>query len=186
MSTYRTKGHVDSALPVSRTLHEALVILEVVNDDAEQTILDRWLEDREVEPKKVRAAAERQAQRVAEEVSAQGVDLEMMGSGSRWSGCIPVLSDVQPHPPVGPARVGGRVGVGHGCDARSMAVTPDPVQRAAGAASTVLSVEATIIGVGDALASFYGGPYCTRQIIEPIQDGLMKSTTQTSLALTAS
>ena len=54
---------------------------------------------------------------------------------------------------------------------------PDPVQRAAGAASTVLSVEATIIGVGDALASFYGGPYY-RQIIKPIQDGLMKSATQ--------
>jgi hypothetical protein len=54
---------------------------------------------------------------------------------------------------------------------------PDPVQLAAGAASTVLSVEATIMGVGDSLASFYGGPYY-REVIKPIQDGLMKSATQ--------
>jgi hypothetical protein len=68
------QGHVDSALPVSRTLHEALGVLEVVNDEAVQTILDRWLEDREVQPNKVRAAAERQAKRVAEEASTQGID----------------------------------------------------------------------------------------------------------------
>lgn len=50
-------GYVDSALPMQRALYEAVGVLGVVNDDAEQTILDRWLEDREVEPKKVRAAA---------------------------------------------------------------------------------------------------------------------------------
>jgi hypothetical protein len=54
---------------------------------------------------------------------------------------------------------------------------PDPLKRAAGAASTVLSVEATIIGVGDMLAAFYGGPYY-QQIIRPIQDGLMDSAAQ--------
>src|SRR5215217_3384612 len=42
------RGYVEPALPVSRTLYEALGVLGVVNDDAEQTILDRWLEDREV------------------------------------------------------------------------------------------------------------------------------------------
>jgi hypothetical protein len=54
---------------------------------------------------------------------------------------------------------------------------PDPMQRAAGVASTVLSIEATIIGVGEALSAFYGGPYY-RQVITPIQHGLMKSAAQ--------
>jgi hypothetical protein len=36
----------------------------------------------------------------------------------------------------------------------------------------VLSVEATIVGVGDVLASFYGGAYYAT-VIKPIQDGLM-------------
>jgi hypothetical protein len=65
-------GHVDTTIPVSRTLYEVLGVLRVVNDDVEQTILDRWLNDREVQPKKVRAAAERQAKRVAQEAAAHG------------------------------------------------------------------------------------------------------------------
>jgi hypothetical protein len=60
---------------------------------------------------------------------------------------------------------------------------PDPMQRAAGVASTVLSIEATIIAVGDALSAFYGGPYY-RQVIMPIQDGLMQSAAQL-MAITA-
>ena len=51
------RGYVDPGLPVSRALYEALGVLGVVNDDSELTILARWLEDREVQPKKVRAAA---------------------------------------------------------------------------------------------------------------------------------
>jgi hypothetical protein len=54
---------------------------------------------------------------------------------------------------------------------------PDPLVRAHGAASTVLAVEATILGVGDALAAFYGGPYYA-EVIRPIQDGLMGSAAQ--------
>jgi hypothetical protein len=77
------RGYVDAALPVSRTLHEALGVLGVINDDAEQTILTRWLEDREVTPKKVRAAAERQAKRALEEAAAQCVDLA--GTGVKQS-----------------------------------------------------------------------------------------------------
>jgi hypothetical protein len=46
---------------------------------------------------------------------------------------------------------------------------PDPLARAHGAASTVLAVEATIIGVGDVLGAFYGGPYYV-QVIKPIQE----------------
>jgi hypothetical protein len=53
------RGHIDTALPTSRTLHETLGVLGVVNDDSEQAILRRWLDDEEVQPKKVRAAAER-------------------------------------------------------------------------------------------------------------------------------
>jgi hypothetical protein len=54
---------------------------------------------------------------------------------------------------------------------------PDPLARAHAAVSTVLAVEATILGVGDALAAFYGGPYYG-QVIKPIQDGLMASAGQ--------
>ena len=60
---------------------------------------------------------------------------------------------------------------------------PDPVARAHATVSTLLAVEATILGVGDALAAFYGGPYYA-QIIKPIQDGLMASAAQL-IALTA-
>jgi len=166
------QGHVDSALPVSRTLHEALGILEVVNDEAEQTILDRWLEDREVQPNKVRAAAERQAKQVAEEASAQGIDLEVTGLKEQMEHMYSVLSDVSHI-----RRSGLRGMISSRLRRAVYGRHPDPVQLAAGAASTVLSVEATIMGVGDSLASFYGGPYY-REVIKPIQDGLMKSATQ--------
>jgi hypothetical protein len=99
------RGYVEAALPVSRTLHEALGVLGVINDDAEQTILTRWLEDREVVPKKVRAAAERQAQRALEEAAAQGVDLAGAGVKQPMEQMYSLLSDVT-HPPVGSGRHG--------------------------------------------------------------------------------
>jgi hypothetical protein len=39
-----------------------------------------------------------------------------------------------------------------------------------------LSDETAIIGVGNSLASFYGGPYY-QEVIKPIQDWLMESAT---------
>ena len=166
------RGYVDAALPVSRTLYEALGVLGVINDDAEQTILTRWLEDREVEPKKVRAAAERQAERAREEAAAQGVELSGAGVRQPMEEIYSLLSDVS-H-----IRRSGLVGmVSKPLRQAVYGPHPDPMQRAAGAASTVLSVEATIIGVGEALSAFHGGPYY-RQLILPIQDGLMESAAQ--------
>jgi hypothetical protein len=49
---------------------------------------------------------------------------------------------------------------------------PDPRERVRGAASAVLAVESTIVGVGDALTAFYGGAFYST-VIKPIQDGLM-------------
>ena len=60
------RGTATPALPTSGALYEAVGAPGVVNDNTEQTILDRRPEDREIQPKKVRAAAERQANRVAE------------------------------------------------------------------------------------------------------------------------
>jgi hypothetical protein len=171
-------GHVDSALPVSRTLHEALGVLGVVNDVCEDTILKRWLEDREVEPKKVRAAAMRQAGRLAEEAAAEGVDLDIAGLSDHMKKMYARLSDVS-H-----IRRSGLRGMTTPQLRRAVyGRHPDPIQRVGGAASTVLSVEATIIAVGDVLAAFYGGPYY-QQVIKPIQDGLMDSAAQL-MALTA-
>jgi hypothetical protein len=161
------RGHVDTALPTSRTLHEALGVLGVVNDDAEQTIVRRWLDDQEVQPKKARAAAERQAQRVAGDAARQGLDIGVDRVKDMMQQMYGTLSDVShvrrsgiqslASPPLRRAIYGRH---------------PDPLHRAKGAASTVLSVEATIIAVGDALAAFYGGTYYTT-IIRPIRDGLM-------------
>jgi hypothetical protein len=153
-------------------------VLGVVNDDAERTILARWLDDREVQPRKVRAAAERQARRVAEEPAAQGVALEIEGLSDHMEAMYSTLSDVS-H-----IRRSGLRGMMGGVLRRAVyGRHPDPIQRAAGAASTVLSVEATIISVGDVLGAFYGGPYY-RQVIKPIQDRLMDSTAQL-MALTS-
>ena len=166
------RGYVDAALPVSRTLYEALGVLGVINDDAEQTILTRWLEDREVEPKKVRAAAERQAERALDEVAAQGADL--VGAGVKQS----IEQMYSLHSDVSHIRRSGVVGmVSKQLRQAVYGPHPDPMQRAAGVASTVLSIEATIIGVGDALSAFYGGPYY-QQVIMPIQRGLMQSAAQ--------
>ena len=166
------RGYVDTALPVSRTLHEALGVLSVINDDAEETILKRWLEDREVRPKKVRAAAERQAQRVTEEAAARGVYLEIAGLTEQMQQIYATLSDVSHI---------RRSGVHSMCSLPLRRAIygrhPDPLVRARGAASTVLSVEATIMGVGDVLATFYGVPYYG-QVVKPIQDGLMVSAAQ--------
>jgi hypothetical protein len=153
-------------------LHEALGVLRVINDDAEQTILTRWLEDREIEPKKVRAAAERQAKRMLEEAAAQGVELADVPVTRPMNRMYSLLSDVS-H-----IRRPGVVGmVSKQLRQAVYGPHPDPMQRAAGAASTVLSIEATIIGVGEALSAFYGGPYY-RQVIMPIQDELMQSAAQ--------
>jgi hypothetical protein len=172
------RGYVDAALPVSRTLNEALGVLGVINDDAEQTILTRWLEDREVEPKKVRAAAERQAKRAREEAAAQGVELGGAGVRQPMEEMYSLLSDVS-H-----IRRSGVVGmVSKQLRQAVYGPHPNPMQRAAGVASTVLSIEASIIGVGEALSAFYGGPYY-RQVIMPIQDGLMQSAAQL-MAITA-
>ena len=166
------RGHVDSALPISRSLHEALGVLAVVNDDAEETILRRWLDDCEVQPKKVRAAAERQAQRIADEAVAEGVDLDVAGVSAPMEQIYATLSDVS-HV----RRSGLRGMVSLPLRRAIYGRRPDPLQRAAGAASTVLSVETTIICVGDVLAAFYGGPYY-QQVIKPIQNGLMESAAQ--------
>jgi hypothetical protein len=171
-------GYVDPALPVSRSLYEALGLLGVVNDDAEQTILDRWLEDREVQPKKVRAAAERQARRVQQEAAAQSVDLDVGDVSELMQGIYSPLSDVS-HV----RRSGVRGMISGPLRRANYGRHPDPGMRSQGAASTVLAVEATIMGVGDVLAMFYGGPYY-REVIKPVQDGVMESAAQL-MALTA-
>ena len=172
-------GYVDSALPTQRALYEAVGVLGVVNDDAEQTILDHWLEDREVQPKKVRAAAERQAKRITEEAVEHGVEFDVVDISAQMEQIYSVLSDVS-HV----RRSGLRGMVSVPLRRAVYRAHPDPVARAHATVSTVLAVEATILGVGDALAAFYGGPYYA-QIIKPIQDGLMASAGQL-IALTDS
>lgn len=172
-------GYSDTALPTSRALYEALGVLGVVNDTDEQTILDRWLEDREIQPKKVRAAAERQAKRIAEDAAAHDVELDVADISAQMEQIYSVLSDVS-H-----ARRSSLRGMVSVPLRRAIyREHPDPLGRAHAAVSTVLAVEATILGVGDALACFYGGPYYA-QIIKPIQDGLMASAAQL-IALTDS
>jgi hypothetical protein len=173
------RGYVDPALPVSRTLYETLGILGVVNDDAEQTIMDRWLEDREIQPKKVRAAAARQAKRISDEAATQGVQLDVLGVDEQMAQIYSVLSDVS-H-----VRRSGLRGMTSVPLRRAIyGPHPDPFERARGAASVVLAVEATLLGVGDALAQFYGGPYYAQRV-KPLQDGLMSSAAQL-LDITAS
>jgi hypothetical protein len=172
-------GYGDTALPMSRALYEALGVLGVVNDTAEQTVLDHWLEDREIQPKKVRAAAERQAKRIAEDAAEHGVELDVEDIRAQMEQIYRVLSDVS-H-----ARRSGLRGMVSVPLRRAIyREHPDPFARAHAAVSTVLAVEATILGVGDALAAFYGGPYYA-QVIKPIKDGLMASTAQL-IALTDS
>jgi hypothetical protein len=171
------RGYVDPALPISRALYEALGVLGVVNDDTEQTILDRWLEDREVQPKKVRAAAVRQAERIAEEAAERGIELDVIDVSEQMEQIYRVLSNVS-HV----RRSGLRGMVSVPLRRAIYGAHPDPLARAHGVASTVLAVEATIIGVGDPLAAFYGGPYYP-QIIKPIQDGLTQSAAQLTARL---
>jgi hypothetical protein len=166
------RGYVDPALPVSRTLHEALGVLGVVNDEAEQTILTRWMEDRKVEPEKIRAAAQRQAKRVIQEAATQAVDLGSAGVKESMGQMYSLLSDVS-HV----RRAGVRGMVSTPLRQAVYGRHPDPMKRAAGGVSTVLSIEATIIGVGDVLASFYGGPYYER-VIKPIQGDLKQNAEQ--------
>lgn len=172
------RGYVDAALPVSRALYEALGVLGVVNDDSEHTILARWLEDREVQPKKVRAAAERQAKRTSEEAAARGVELDIADIREQMEQIYKVLSNVS-HV----RRSGLRGMVSVPLRRAIYGAHPDPFARARGAVSTVLAVEAAVLGVGDALAAFYGGPY-NAQVIRPIRDGLMESAAQL-MALTS-
>ena len=165
-------GYGDIALPMSRALYEALGVLGVVNDTEEQTILDRWLEDREIQPKKVRSAAEWQAKRIAEDAAARGVELDIEDISAQMEQIYSVLSDVS-HA----RRSGLRSIVSVSLRRAVYREHPDPLARAHAAVSTVLAVEATILGVGDALVSFYGGPYYAT-VIQPIKEGLMASAAQ--------
>lgn len=165
-------GHVATAMPTARTLYETLGVLGVVNDEFEQTILDRWLTDREVEPRKVRAATERQARRVAADAAAQGTDLGVSGLDEQMKQMYSLLSDT--------SHV-RRSGVAELASARLRRAIygphPDPRQRAAGAASTVLAVETTIIVVGDTLASFFGGAFY-KDFVIPVQEGMIEQAAQ--------
>ena len=172
------RGHVDTVLPTSRTLYETLGVLGVVNDDGEQTILRRLLDDQPIQPKNVRAAAERQAQRVTADAANRGLELEVTAVKETMEQIYGKLSDVS-H-----VRRSGAQSLASASLRRAIyGRHPDPAHRAAGAASTVLSVEATIIAVGDALAAFYGSTYYAT-VITPIQDGLM-SDAAAMLVLTA-
>lgn len=165
-------GFVDHCVPTWRTVHETLGVLSVVNDVSEPTILDRWLRDSQVEPKKMRSAMERQALRTQEAAKSAGVVVDLSGLRKLMEQLYGPLSDVS-HA----RRSGVRAFFDTGARRAVYGPHPDPRERIAGAVAAVLVVESTIIGVGDALASFYGGLFFAEHA-RPLQDGLMSSAAQ--------
>jgi hypothetical protein len=117
-----------------------------------------WKTARYSRRKNVRAAAERQAKRITEEAVEHGVELDVVDISAQMEQIYiySALSDVS-HV----RRSGLRGMVSVPLRRAVYRAHPDPVARAHATVSTVLAVEATILGVGDALAAFYGGP-CPR------------------------
>ena len=170
-------GYVDSALPTQRALYEAVGVLGVVNDDAEQTIFDHWLEPRGT-AEEGPGAAERQAKRINKEVVEHGVELDVLDISAQMEQIYSVLRR-EPRPPLGAARHGQRAPAPRGLPRASR-----PGRTRARHRLHRLGRRGHHPGVGDALAAFYGGRYYA-QIIKPIQDGLMASAAQL-IALTDS
>jgi hypothetical protein len=66
-------GYTGQTWPLMRAIHEVNRLLVAVTDVEEDTIVRRWLADQEVKQAKARAAEERQAKRISEQMQAAGV-----------------------------------------------------------------------------------------------------------------
>lgn len=66
------RGYTGQTWPLMRAIHEVNRLLVAVTDVEEETIVRRWLADQEVKQAKARAAEERQAKRISEQMQAAG------------------------------------------------------------------------------------------------------------------
>jgi hypothetical protein len=68
------QGFTGQSWPAMRAVHEAVRLLVAVTDEQEERIPRRWLADHQVKQQEARAAEQRAARRIAEEMRAAGVE----------------------------------------------------------------------------------------------------------------
>ena len=134
-----------------RAIHEADRLLSAVADLEEEEIVGRWLEDKDVKPKKARAAEQRQADRISEQMEAAGLeplaaDVEQLSS-TVYGG----MSKAAHH---------RRSVVDESVDDEASTMVygpdPDPSRRLEFAIFAGALIEEVLLKVGDALCVLYG------------------------------
>jgi len=67
-------GYTSQAWPVMRAIHEANRLLGAVADSEEEQIVRRWLADQQVKQSEVRAAEQREADRISKQMQEAGLE----------------------------------------------------------------------------------------------------------------
>jgi hypothetical protein len=146
-------GYTAQTWPTMRAIHEANRLLGAVVDPEEERIAMRWLADQEVKQSEARAAEEREAQRIAEQMKEAGLDppaVDVAGlSRTIYSG----MSNAAHH---------RRSVVDESVDAKARTMTygtdPDPARRLEFAIFAGAMIHEVLLKVGDALCALWGDP----------------------------
>ena len=155
-------GYTNQTWPIMRAIHEADRLLGAVADLEEEGTVGRWLEDKEVKPRETRAAEQRQADRLSEQMEAVGLE--------------PLAADVEQ---LLATVYGGMSKAAHlrrsvvdesvDDEARTMVYgpDPDPSLRFEFAIFAGALIEEVLLKVGDALCVLYG-PGFYREHLTPV------------------
>jgi hypothetical protein len=159
-------GYHAQILPTYRAIHEVLGVVSVLDDENETEFLTSWLADEEVRQRKVRAAATRQTERLAEQMADAGIEDAPVDAGQTMKKLYGPLSDVSHG-----RRSAVRTYISEPLRLAETGSHPDPDQRLAHHEQGLLLIEQVVLVVGAALWTLHGGTFY-RDRIEPLQDAV--------------
>jgi hypothetical protein len=147
-------GYTGQTWPLMRAIHEVDRLLVAVTDVEEETIVRRWLADQQVKQAKARAAEQRQAKRISEQMQAAGDKPIEDDVGALSQQVYKLMSKAAHH-----QRSIVDEAVDH--DSRAMIYGPDPrvERRLEYLGFGGLLIQEVLLLVGDALSFLWGPPF---------------------------
>jgi hypothetical protein len=162
-------GYHAQILPTYRAIHEMLGVVSVLDDTNEDEFLASWLADDEVRQQKVRAAATRQSERIAQQVAAAGDDAGVGDVGATMKTLYSPLSDISHG-----RRSAVRPYISESLRTAATGPHPAAYMRLEHYEVGLLLLEDVVIVVGGALWTLYGGTFF-KDRISPLQDAVRQA-----------
>jgi len=162
-------GYHAQILPTYRAIHELLGVVSVLDDENEAEFLTSWLADDKVRQHKVRAAATRETERLADPMADAGNDDAPADAGESMKKLYGPLSDISHG-----RRLAVRTYVSEPLRLAATGPHPDPDQRLAHHELGLLLIEQVVLVVGAALWTLYGGTFYHDRIA-PLQDAVQQA-----------